>query len=67
MAILALRLQWALQNAATGRQSDVLLPAQGGQAEWVSALHGTKLRVPYLEWQDRLPPVAHLGIEPADS
>ena len=67
MAVLALRLQCALQNAAAGRQRDVLLHAQCGHAEWVSVLHGTKLKVPFLEGQDRLPPVAHLGVEFADS
>ena len=67
MAVLALRLKCALQNAATGRQRDVLLLAQCRHAEWVSVLHTTKLKVSCLEWQDRLPPVAHLGIEPADS
>ena len=67
MAILALRLQCALQNAAAGRQRDVLLPAQGGQAEWDSVLHPTKLKVPCLGWQDHLQPVAHLGVEFADS
>ena len=67
MAILALRLQCALQNAATGRQRDVLLRAQGGHAECVSVLHDTKLTVPCLGWQDQLPPVAHCGVERADS